>query len=84
MKRIITGIASIAIAAASLSILPSFANNWQWQLDQIAIEQQCCTRCAGVERAKDAGGKKEQVKNKFAPSDANATVPHAKNSAKIA
>ena len=66
MKRIITGITSIAIVAASLSTLPSFANNWQWQLDQIAIEQQCCTRCAAVEQAKDADDKKaEQIhKNK--------------------
>ena len=39
MKRIYTVLASAAFATVAI---PSYANNWQWQLDRIKSEQQRC------------------------------------------
>lgn len=49
MKRIVT---ILAIATFGVTALPSFANNWQWQLDQIKADQQRRAKCHAAEQAK--------------------------------
>ena len=46
MKRIIT---TLTIILFGFTAAPTFANNWQWQTDQIKADQQRWPKCCAVE-----------------------------------
>lgn len=49
MKRIILSI--LVITSVGVTTIPAFANNWQWQLDQIKADQQRRNKCHAAEQA---------------------------------
>lgn len=72
MKRLFT---ILAIAIVGVTALPTFANNWQWQLDQIKADQQRRVKCHAAEQAKRLKEKMTDVDKK--PDTGKAAQPVA-------
>ena len=54
MKRIIT---TLTITLFGFTATPTFANNWQWQTDQMATDSRCRDTNTAPAPAKSAPGK---------------------------
>lgn len=72
MKRLFT---ILVVAAFGVTSVPSFANIWQWQLDQIKADQQRRAKCRAAEQAKVLLDKMHDAQKKAAPP---VTTPPAK------
>ena len=76
MKRIIR---TLIIASLAFSVVPTFANNWQWQFDQINSDQQRRAKCVAAEQAKLNPTRSEGPRPKAIESDRKLTSsPSAK------
>lgn len=76
MKRFI---GCLIIASFALVAFPAFANNWQWQLEQIKADQQRRAKRAAAEEAALQLVKPDAAKQKATlPDRAPAPTPPAK------